>query len=260
MGLAEWTAKVEEEKALKARLAELGAVEKKASTAWLCWVVWGWFGGHRFYLREHGWLMLIWLILGIFVFPSVFGAGRGFGVWGYGLLAWLAIDAFLIPGWVRAFQKPYEKAVRKLEEESLGEVLTMPLMQAAQKHGGTLTVAQGVLATGLTFVEVEKGLMAMSKTGYVQIENTEDGNLLFDFGDLPEYDEDEAIRRAAEEGHAVAVEEMAEMLEEQALEEERGAARDRTRSAAKQGLVAGAAMFGARALLGEVFDGDDDDE
>ena len=145
-------------------------------------------------------------------------------------------------------------------EESLAEVMTIPLLRAAQKHGGTLTVVQGVLATGLTFVEIEKSLMAMSKTGYVQIENTEDGNLLFDFGDLPEYDEDEAVRQAAEEGHAIAVEEMSEMLEEQALEEQMAARKGRNRSAVKQGLVAGVAMFGARALLGEVFDGDDEDE
>ena len=49
MGLAEWAAEAEaeakEEKALKARLAELGGVEKKASAAWGYWVVTGWFGG-----------------------------------------------------------------------------------------------------------------------------------------------------------------------------------------------------------------------
>ena len=42
-----------------------------------------------------------------------------------------------------------------------------------------------MLATGLPFPDVEKCLTELSTTGYVEIENTEDGSLLFVFGDLP---------------------------------------------------------------------------
>lgn len=98
--------------------------------------------------------------------------------------------------------------------------------------------------------------MEMSASGYVQIENADDGSLVFDFGDLPEYDEDEAVQDALAEGHAMATLEMAEALEEADKEQRRA----NTRSAAKQGLVAGAAMFGARALLGGILGDDADDD
>ncbi len=67
------------------------------------------------------------------------------------------------------------------------------LLRAAQKHGGTLTVTQAVLATGLPFPDVEKCLTELSTTGYVEIENTEDGSLLFVFGDLPEPEPGELV-------------------------------------------------------------------
>ena len=149
--------------------------------------------------------------------------------------------------------------VTKLEEyiTALAEEATLPLTRAAQKYGGTLTVAQGVLATGLNFVETEKCLLELVKTGYVQISNTDDGNLLFDFGDLPEYDEEEAVRQAEEEAHAAAIHEMAEIMDHQTAEAERAEIRADNRSMAKRGLFAGIALFGARMLFGDVFDDDE---
>lgn len=252
MGLTEMAARAELEKERKARLAELGGVEKTAPAAWLAWLVTGWIGGHRFYLRKHGALMLAWFVLGIVILEV--GSDTLAWVWFASVLAWWVLDAFLIPHWLDDFKRPYERALKKLEREELTEAMTLPLMRAAQKHGGSLTVAQGVLATGLTLVQVEQCLMEMSASGYVQIENADDGNLIFDFGDMPEYDEDEAVQEALAEGHAMATLEMAEALEEAEKEQRR----EGTRSAVKHGLVAGAAMFGARALLGEVFDDDDE--
>ena len=258
MGLAEIAAHAEEEKARKARLAELGGVEKTAPVAWLAWLVTGWFGGHRFYLRKHGWLMLAWWFAGILILPAIFGDDAGFGIFLFILMVWWITDAFFIRGWIDSFRWPYERAIRQMEDESLAEGMTLVLTREAQKYKGRLTVAQGVLATGLTFVEIERCLMEMVKTGYVQVDNTDDGSLLFDFGDLPEYDEGEAIRQASEEAHAIAVHEMSEALEQQAALAKKGERRAENRSAAKHGIAAGLAMFGARALFGEVFDDDDE--
>lgn len=257
MGMAEFMETVEAQKAQKRRFAELGVAEKQPGTAWTLWLILGWIGGHRFYLRKQGWLMLAWFFPGTLVLTIVLPGDTGFNVWGIGVLLWLVADAFLIPGWVRDFQAAYAKAERKLEAEDMIEMLTLPLTRAAQKHGGTLTVAQGVLETGLTFTQIEQCLMEMSKTGYVGIENADDGNLQFVFGDLPEYDEDEASQQAEMEAQALALHEASEILNEQAEQLERAERRSETRSAAKSGIAAGIAMFGARALLGEVFDDDE---
>ena len=132
--------------------------------------------------------------------------------------------------------------------------LVLGLVRAAQKHGGKLTVAEGVLATGLTITQIEATLMEMAKTGYVQIENTDRGDLRFDFGDLPEYDEEEAMREAELEARELAVEDAAMMVEE----EREQAVRGQRSAALKGGLAAGVAAVGVRALMGELL-GDDDE-
>lgn len=50
---------------------------------------------------------------------------------------------------------------------------TLPqrLLQAAMENGGELTVTQGVMATGLTFEEIEKTLGTMADKGYVDVDN-----------------------------------------------------------------------------------------
>ena len=146
MGLAEMAERAEMEKVRKARLADLGGIEKTSTAAWLAWLVTGWVGGHRFYLRKHGAVMLAWFVLGMVVITV--GSDMLAGVWFASVLAWWVIDAFLIPHWLGDFKRPYERALKKLEQEELAEAMTLPLMRAAQKHGGSLTVGQGVLATG----------------------------------------------------------------------------------------------------------------
>ena len=47
----------------------------------------------------------------------------------------------------------------------------MELLQAAERKGGSLTVTQGVSATGTGFGEVEAILKEMLKSGYVRIGN-----------------------------------------------------------------------------------------
>jgi hypothetical protein len=63
--------------------------------------------------------------------------------------------------------------------------LRQGLLQAAAKRGGTLSVTQGVLATGKGFEEVEAALDAMAHKGYAEIDNHPDsGIVIYRFGDL----------------------------------------------------------------------------
>lgn len=257
MGWSELMERVEAETAERQRLAAVGIVKRRAGTAWGWWLILGWIGAHRFYLRKRGWLMLLWqaFALGVLV-PFLPGEYAGPMVWFIGTLCLWVADAFLIPGWVRAYQNAYSEAASKLHTEDMAEELTIPLLRAAQKHGGTLTVTQAVLATGLPFADVERCLTELSTKGYVEIENTDDGSLLFVFGDLPEPEPGELEAYAQAEAEALALAEVAEAMERERAElveaEKRAARRDVGRSAVR-GAVSGLAAFGLQALL-------DDDE
>lgn len=52
-----------------------------------------------------------------------------------------------------------------------GNELMMRLIEVAESRGGSLTVTQGVKATGASFAEVETALKEMFKSGYVKIDN-----------------------------------------------------------------------------------------
>lgn len=63
---------------------------------------------------------------------------------------------------------------------------TIELLKAAESRGGKLSVTQGVMATGLSFNQVETLLREMLKSGYVEIGNDpEMGTVLYDFKELP---------------------------------------------------------------------------
>lgn len=65
------------------------------------------------------------------------------------------------------------------------ELMRMKLLEAARQHGGTITVAQGVMATGKPFKDVEKFLDEMAVAGYAGIDNdAETGAVIYTFGDL----------------------------------------------------------------------------
>lgn len=56
------------------------------------------------------------------------------------------------------------------------------LLEAAEEHGGAISVTQGVAATGLSFDEVEEILTDMLSSGYVDVENHPDtGVVLYRF-------------------------------------------------------------------------------
>ncbi|HLO87455.1 MAG TPA: TM2 domain-containing protein [Nostocaceae cyanobacterium] len=66
-----------------------------------------------------------------------------------------------------------------------GQELVIKLIEAAEARGGTLTVTQGVKATGATFTDVEAALKEILKSGYARIDNDPTtGAVTYHFHDL----------------------------------------------------------------------------
>lgn len=95
------------------------------------------------------------------------------------------VDVFLIPGMVDEYEAKlrakaglsplgvplHQAAVAAQVHRPSGNQLMIKLIEAAENNGGTLTVTQGVKATGANFAEVETALKEMYKSGYVRIDN-----------------------------------------------------------------------------------------
>jgi hypothetical protein len=64
-----------------------------------------------------------------------------------------------------------ESLKAKVKLHFADDELMLQLLRAAQKHGGRLSVTQGVIATGVLFGEVERVLQSMLKSNYVYIDN-----------------------------------------------------------------------------------------
>lgn len=60
---------------------------------------------------------------------------------------------------------------QKVKPRCIDDALMLPLLRAAQKHGGRLSVTQGVLETGGLFGDVERVLQSMVKSNYVYMDN-----------------------------------------------------------------------------------------
>jgi TM2 domain-containing membrane protein YozV len=95
------------------------------------------------------------------------------------------VDLFLIPQMVEDYEQQLrakaglssygvplnQPVVSTSTYRPTANQLTVKLIEAAEKNGGSLTVTQGVKATGVSFAEVEKSLKDMYKSGYVRIDN-----------------------------------------------------------------------------------------
>ncbi|WP_442946881.1 TM2 domain-containing protein [Nostoc sp. CMAA1605] len=140
-------------------------------------------------------LPISYILCGLgFIFP-VGGLHRIYnGKFGTGLL-WLCtfglfyvgqfVDLLLIPGMVdeykrnlrsqsgvSAFGVPLNPPVVATQVHvPKGNDLMIRLIEVAESRGGSLTVTQGVKATGASFAEVETALKEMFKSGYVKIDN-----------------------------------------------------------------------------------------
>lgn len=123
-------------------------------------------GLHRLYNGKIG-TGLLWLFTG-----GVFGIGQ-------------FVDLLLIPNMVDEYEQKLrakaglspmgvpmnQQAIAAQVHHPTGEQLMIALLRAAEAKGGSLTVTQGVSATGAGFAEVEATLKEMLKSGYVRIDN-----------------------------------------------------------------------------------------
>jgi hypothetical protein len=78
--------------------------------------------------------------------------------------------------WLESTPAPRQPVVHEalkklLKPRPSNEDLMLALLRAAQQQGGRLSVTDGVLATGVTFIEVERVLKAMVNSGYVYMDN-----------------------------------------------------------------------------------------
>ena len=117
-----------------------------------------------------------------------------FGLVGIGQL----VDLFLIPGMVQdannrallagitpgllaaggAAALPGKRLPRTTEE------MQVALVQAAEKHGGRLTIAEAVAETGRGFSEVKKQLDEMAVNGFVDLDSDDEGRTFYRFPGL----------------------------------------------------------------------------
>ena len=79
-----------------------------------------------------------------------------------------------------------DRCIAVVRKTPLSEAdLMQALLQAALSHGGSLTVTQGVMATGASFQTVERILNSMVGSGYVyQRHNPTNGVLEYVFSDM----------------------------------------------------------------------------
>ena len=153
---------------------------KDKTIAYLLWC--GCFVGvcglHRIYNGKYGTGFLWLFTLGLF------GIGQ-------------IVDLFTIPGMVEdannrllvasmgqaalaagAAGMPVKRLPRTTEE------FQVALVHAAEQHGGRLTVAEAVAATGRGFKEVDKQLKEMAVAGYIEPDSDEAGQLFYKFPGL----------------------------------------------------------------------------
>ncbi len=155
---------------------------KDKTIAYLLWCGWliGLGGLHRIYNGKYG-TGFLWLFT--------------WGLFGIGQL----VDLFTIPGMVedantrllvRAAGGPAALAaamagrgiVKQLPRTT--EEFQVALVKAAEEHGGRLTVAEAVAATGRGFKEVDKQLKEMALAGYVEADSDDSGQLFYTFPGL----------------------------------------------------------------------------
>ena len=126
-----------------------------------CLFFFGFCGAHRIYLGKYG-TGIIWMLT--------------FGLFGVGQVVDLfRMKSLIMDANIREGYLPHPRYARQLgSAEPRGKpepTLTQQLLEAARASGGTLTVTQGVAATGLTFKEVEEELTEMLVSGYIDVDN-----------------------------------------------------------------------------------------
>jgi TM2 domain-containing membrane protein YozV len=119
-----------------------------------------------------------------------------FGLLGIGQL----LDLFMIPGMVedannRLLMRDFAAAQLSAGAAGAGalparrvprttEEFQVALVQAAEKNGGSLTVAEAVAATGRGFKDVQAQLNEMAVNGFVETDTDDSGALIYRFPGL----------------------------------------------------------------------------
>jgi hypothetical protein len=142
-----------------------------------CVCLFGLAGMHRFYLRKPV-TGVIWLLTW-----GLFGIGQFVDL--LRLRDMVEDENILTEGrHQRALARGESRAALPPAREPI-EDLRQSLLKAAAARGGSISVTQGVLATGKSFEEVEEALDAMAKKGYADIDNDpSSGVVVYKFGDL----------------------------------------------------------------------------
>jgi hypothetical protein len=155
---------------------------KDKTPAYLLWCGWmvGLAGLHRIYLGRYGTGFLYLFTWGLFGFGQLFDLfqiGRMVEDENNRLLISQMGGAEALAAAAGPRALPGKRPPRSTEE------LQVSLAQAAEQHGGRLTVAEAVVATGRSFKDVERELHRMVVEGYIEVDNDEEtGVLVYRFG------------------------------------------------------------------------------
>lgn len=136
---------------------------------WCCMFV-GAFGIHRFYLGMY-FTGILWLLT-----FGLLGLGQFFDVFRMKRLVRTANirDGYLPHPRLAGAAEPSAPSRQLAKADTKQQVL----LKAAQANGGLLTVTQGVLASGLSFDEVEEALREMVVKGHVDVDNAADSGVI----------------------------------------------------------------------------------
>src|SRR5512143_4153719 len=154
---------------------------KDKTPAYLLWCGWmiGLGGLHRIYLGRYasGFLYLFtW---------GLFGVGQLIDLFQMGRLVEDENNRLLISemGGAQAIAAAAHRGLLPRRAPRNTEEFQVSLAQAAEQHGGRLTVTEAVAATGRSFKDVEKALNKMVVEGYIDVDNDEaTGVLVYRFG------------------------------------------------------------------------------
>lgn len=163
---------------------------KSLLVTYLLWLVGGLLGLHKFYLGRPlisllyfftGGLFLVGWIVDFFTLPRqvrianllLQNASEGVSVELHREFEMLKARLHDVLGGDGERRQPLGRDARKpfLKPRLTDDDMMLALLRAAQRHGGRLSVTDGVIDTGMPFAEVERMLKAMVNSGYVYIDN-----------------------------------------------------------------------------------------
>lgn len=145
------------------------------STAFLLWLacVFGLCGIHRFYLGRPLTGVLYLLTFGLF------GVGQ--------FIDLIKMKDMVLLENTKNRLLPAPPAMKLLAAPKVppAELMRMKLLDAARRHGGMISVSQGVMATGKSFKQVESALDEMAVSGFVDIDNDpQSGAVVYTFAEM----------------------------------------------------------------------------